>query len=172
MTEVEVRPLRPEDDRRSFRSGDPDLGRFFAKYAGQNQFKHHIGTTYVAVLDGLIVGFATVSAAAIAVDELSASLSRRLPRYPLPVLRLARMAVDTRVQGQGLGAQLLKAVFVLALEMAQRVGCIGVVVDAKDKAVDFYKNYGFEPIRLVEGELGDRPRPLPMFLALGSVPRP
>ena len=37
------------DDRTRFRSGDADLDRFFQAYAGQNQFRHHIGTTYVAV---------------------------------------------------------------------------------------------------------------------------
>ena len=46
---MEVRALRATDDRTTFRSGDPDLDRFLAKYAAQNQFRHHIGTTYVAV---------------------------------------------------------------------------------------------------------------------------
>ena len=43
---IEVRLLRQEDDRSRFRSGQPDLDRFFARYAGQNQFRHHIGSTY------------------------------------------------------------------------------------------------------------------------------
>ena len=46
---IEVRPLRETDNRATFRSGDPDLDHFFARYAGQNQFRHHTGTTYVAV---------------------------------------------------------------------------------------------------------------------------
>jgi len=48
---ITVRRLEPEDDRTNFRSGNVDLDRFFARYAGQNQFRHHIGTTYVAVDD-------------------------------------------------------------------------------------------------------------------------
>ena len=58
---AEVRLLRPTDDRSRFRSGNADLDRFFARYAGQNQFRHHVGVTYVAVRDDDILGFATVA---------------------------------------------------------------------------------------------------------------
>jgi GNAT superfamily N-acetyltransferase len=170
MAVVEVRPLGPRDDRSGFVSGDPDLDRFFQKYAGQNQFRHHVGTTYVAVIGGTIAGFATVSAASMHVDDIPEKLRRRLPRYPLPVLRLARLAVDQRMQQQGVGRQLLRAVLVLAREMANRVGCIGVLVDAKPGAVEFYRRYGFEELELLEGRLGDRPPPVPMFLPLDSIP--
>lgn len=90
---LEVRLLRPGDDRSQFRSGQPDLDRFFARYAGQNQFRHHIGSTYVAVAGGEIRGFMTVSPAQIAIDHLTLAQRKRLPHYPLPVLRLARLAV-------------------------------------------------------------------------------
>ena len=60
--EVVVRVLDPSDDRSHFRSGNIDLDRFFQRYAGQNQFRHHIGTTWVAVRGGSLLGFATVSA--------------------------------------------------------------------------------------------------------------
>ena len=84
---ITVRPLHPEDDRSNFRSGNVGLDRFFRRYAGQNQFKHHIGTTYVAVEDGEIVGFATVVASQIEISHLPAERRTCLPRYPLPVLR-------------------------------------------------------------------------------------
>ncbi len=171
MAPIEIRPLEPGDDRSGFVSGDPDLDRFFRKYAGQNQFRHHVGTTYVGVAGGAIAGFATVSAASIHVDEMPAKTRRSLPRYPLPVLRLARLAVDQRVRGQGVGRQLLRAVLLLAREMADRVGCVGVLVDAKPVAVDFYRQYGFEELEVVEGALGDRPQPVAMFLPLASIPR-
>ena len=54
---IEVRPLRLHDRRDQFASGDIDLDRFFQKFAGQNQFRLHIGTTYVAVGADEIVGF-------------------------------------------------------------------------------------------------------------------
>jgi hypothetical protein len=57
---IKVRKLEPTDDRSDFRSGNPDLDRFFIHYAGQNQFRHHIGTTYIAVEGDRILGFVTV----------------------------------------------------------------------------------------------------------------
>jgi len=170
MVPVEVRALAPADDRSGFASGDPDLDRFFQKYAGQNQFRHHIGTTYVAVAGETIAGFATVSAASMHVDHVPAKLRRRLPRYPLPVLRLARLAVDQRMRHQGVGRQLLRAMLLLAREMERRVGCVGVLVDAKPGAVQFYRRYGFEEVEILQGSLGDRPAPVPMFLPLESIP--
>ena len=167
---ISVRKLRPDDNRSTFESGDPDLDRFFKRFAGQNQFKHYVGTTYVADDGGLIVGFATVSAAQVEIRDLPPAKQGRLPRYPLPVLRLARLAVDGRAQGRGVGLTLLKAVFVLARAMARDFGCIGVVVDAKPQAVGFYERYGFTALEVVQGQLGDRPEPTPMFLEIGAIP--
>ena len=167
---IKVRRLEPTDDRSGFRSGNPDLDRFFIRYAGQNQFRHHIGTTYVAVKDDRILGFVTVAPSQIEIDDLPRARRKRLPRYPLPVLRLARLAVDERAQGQGVGRLLLRSVFVLAREMASSLGCIGVVIDAKPEAMDFYKRYGFEPLEVLQGALGDRPEPVPLFLPLSAVP--
>ena len=170
---LQVRRLEPHDDRTCFRSGSVDLDRFFLRYAGQNQFRHHIGTTYVAVReDGFIAGFATVTASEVATAALSATKRKRLPQYPLPVLRLARLAVDERAKGQGIGSLLLRAVLALARRMARDFGCVGVVVDAKPEAVAFYEKLGFVPLEVTAGQLGDRPEPLPMFLEVGLVPAP
>jgi hypothetical protein len=92
-----VRRLEPGDDRSNFRSGNLDLDRFFGRYAGQNQFRHHLATTYVADDgDDLTLGYATVTASELRPHRLPVRLRGRLPRYPLPVLRLARVAVDER----------------------------------------------------------------------------
>ena len=69
-----------------------------------------------------------------------------------------------------MGGELLRTVLLLAHEMADRVGCIGVLVDAKPDAVEYYRQYGFEELEILEGALGDRPPPIPMFLPLGAVP--
>ena len=167
--EVSVRRLGPRDDRTAFRSGDIDLDRFFQRYAGQNQFRHHIGTTYVAVKEDKIAGFATVSSGEVTVEKLARNLRRRLPAYPLPILRLARLAVDQRFQGHGIGRLLLRSTLTLALDMRDRVGCIGVVVDAKHDAVSFYSTLGFTPLELVRGAAGDRPEPVAMFLPIGQI---
>ena len=169
--DVAVRPLEPSDDRSAFRSGNIDLDRFFQRYAGQNQFRHHIGTSWVAVGEGRILGFATVSAAHLEVGELPTALRRKLPAYPLPVLRLARLAVAEEAKGLGVGRALLRAVFALAWRMADEFGCVGVVVDAKPEAVGFYERLGFSTLEHTKGALGDRPEPTAMFLELGAIPR-
>ena len=166
---MEIRGLRESDDRSQFRSGDPDLDRFFHKFAGQNQFKHYVGVTYVAVEDRRILGFATVTPAHVEIDGLPAAARKRLPRYPLPVLRLARLAVAQSAQGLGLGAQLLRFVFQLTLRMAEDYGYVGVVVDAKRGTIDFYEKYGFIRVDVTEGRSDARPEPTPMFLATRTI---
>jgi GNAT superfamily N-acetyltransferase len=166
---MEIRLLRESDDRSSFRSGDLDLDRFLQKYAGQNQFRHHIGATYVAVEAGRVLGYATVAPGHIEIEDLPAKLRKKLPRYPLPVLRLARLAVDATVRGQGLGKQLLRFVLNLALRMADDFGCVGVLVDAKADAVQFYQRLGFIELEVVEGQSEARPIPTPLFLPIGDI---
>lgn len=169
---ITIRRLAPDDDRTKFRSVNIDLDRFFARYAGQNQFRHHIGTTYVAIGDhGQIAGFATVAAAELTTVALPLSRRRGLPTYPLPVLRLARLAVDERHQRQGIAHTLLRGVFTLAWKMATDTGCLGVVVDAKPEAIGFYEKLGFVVLYPVAGQLGDRPEPRAMFLELGAIPK-
>lgn len=166
---VAIRRLRRDDDRSSFRSGNDDLDRFFRRYAGQNQYRDHLGTTWVAVEDSGIVGFATVSTGQLEAVDLPSDRPE-LPRYPLPILRLARLAVAAGELRQGTGLALLLFVFRLARRMADLVGCVGVVVDAKPEAVAFYQRFGFRPLRTRAGRLGDRPEPTPMFLELGAIP--
>jgi GNAT superfamily N-acetyltransferase len=166
---VEIRPLAPGDDRSDFSCGQADLDRFFEHYAGQNQFKLHLAVTYVALIEGRIVGFATVAASSIERTSVpSARLRKRLPSYPLPVLRLARLGVDTRAQGLGIGRALLRHVLGLALEPRDRLGCVGVVTDAKPHAVAFYATLGFQRIEGVrEGLLVSEPTP--MFLGIETI---
>src|SRR5437867_6223941 len=119
---MEIRALRSSDDRSAFQSGDERLDRFFRTYAGQNQFRHYLGVTYVAVDDHRVRGFATVAPGQIDVEDLPAAMRKKLPRYPLPILRLARLAVDRSAQSRGLGTQLLRFVCRLAGKMADDYG--------------------------------------------------
>lgn len=167
--EMEIRRLREEDDRSNFRSGDDDLDRFFHRFAGQNQFRHHVGVNYVAADSGRILAFATVSAGQLEGDALPLTLRRKLPSYPLPVLRLARLAVDWEAHGQGLGKNLLRFTIHLAAAMAADYGCVGIVVDAKTEAREFYAKYGFVELAAIEGASDTRPAPMPMFLAMRAI---
>ena len=165
-----IRRLRAEDDRAAFVSGNSDLDRFFHRFAGQNQFRHHIGVTYVAVLQDQILGFATLAAAEVEIDRLPKAGQRRLPRYPLPVLRIARLAVALGARDLGIGRQLLRFALALARKMSQELGCIGVLVDAKPEAVAFYRRYGFEALEVLEGALAEAPEPVALFLPLSAIP--
>ena len=166
---MEIRLLRPGDDRTHFCSGDVSLDQFFKVYAGQNQFKHYLGVTYVAVQEGQVLGYATVAPGQIHADELPAAKKIRTARYPVPILRLARLAVDRTVQQQGLGAQLLRYVLALAANMADSFGCAGVVVDAKATAVPFYRRYGFTEFEALSGAADVRPMATPMFLGMRAI---
>lgn len=166
---IEVRLLGEADDRSSFQSGDEQLDLFFRRYAGQNQFRHHIGTTYVAVEDSAILGFATVTVGHVEIEDLPSSLRKKLPDYPLPILRLARLAVAQNAQRRGVGEHLMRTVFSVAIELREKLGCVGVVVDAKPGAEDYYTRHGFVDLEVVEGTLEERPTPKPMFLPLSAV---
>lgn len=166
---MEIRALRQSDDRSAFRSGDEALDRFFRRFAGQNQFRHYLGVTYVAVDAGRILGFATVAPRHIDIEDLPERMRRKLPRYPVPVLGLARLAVDESARSMGLGAQLLRFVLKLAAKMADEVGCAGVVVDAKPGAVAFYAKYGFTPFEPLEGQSEARPAPAALWLPIRAI---
>ncbi len=162
--------MAPADERGHFRSGNDDLDLFFHRFAGQNQFRHHIGVTYVAVEADAIVGFVTVTPAEILIDDLPSDRRARLPHYPLPVLRVTRLAVDRSAQGRRIGHALLRFALWLARRTAEQVGCVGVVVDAKPAAVTFYRRFGFEELGVIEGGLLDRPAPSALFLPLSAIP--
>jgi GNAT superfamily N-acetyltransferase len=165
---IEIRLLEQADDRKAFRSGDADLDGFFQKYAWQNQFRHHVGNTYVAVEHAKIVGFVTVAPSGIELDRLPADL-KKLPRYPIPILRVARLAVSEGAQGKGVGKRLMRAAFAMAIDLRERLGCAGVVVDAKRDAESFYSSLGFEPLEVIEGQIEERPAPKPMFLSIREI---
>ena len=166
---AEIRALERNDDRSSFCSGDEALDLFFHRYAGQNQFRHHVGVTYVAVEDARILGFATVAPGTLDADDIPGE--RRMPPYPVPVLRLARLAVGRDERGRGLGRRLLRFTIEMAETMRDELGCVGVVVDAKAGAEEFYRERGFVAINVVKGASSILPAPIPMFLPLGAVPR-
>lgn len=167
---MEIRALLPSDDRSGFSSGNIELDRFFQRFAGQNQFRVQLGVTHVAVERGQILGFATVSAAQVKLAQLPELERRRLPAYPVPVIRLSRMAVATPAQGRGVGAALLRHVNLLAVELStDKVGCAGVLVDAKPEAREFYARYGFIELEPEVGELASHFQATPMFLGVQKI---
>lgn len=167
-----IRRLEEGDDRKGFTCGDVELDRFFVNYAGQNQFRHHIGSTYVASDGARIVGYLTAAAGAIEVEKMPGKTGRGLPQYPAPILRVARLGVALDCQGQGLGPQLLRYAVKLAIAMAETYGCVALVVDAYASAVPFYAKYGFVAYAdadIAEGESRTRPRTTMMILPMKTI---
>ncbi|CAN5458010.1 GNAT family N-acetyltransferase [soil metagenome] len=140
---VAIELLAKHHQREDFDCGEPELNEFLQRQAGQLGRKG-FGKTYVALgADGLaVIGFVTLSAGQVETQRLPPKL--KLPRYPVPMLRLGRLGVDRRAQGQGAGRQLLSFALQLALEFSRSVGLYAVVVDAKhDKARAYYQTMGF-----------------------------
>ncbi|KAF0209419.1 MAG: hypothetical protein FD171_144 [Actinobacteria bacterium] len=165
-----VRTLERSDVRVGFSCGEPSLDVFLERYAWQNQTRHNLGVTYAAIDDWTrrVVGYFTIAAASIASDSADAPLAPG-GYSEIPVVRIARLAVDTRVQGIGLGSELLHAALRIALEESTRIGCAGVVIDARPEATGFYERFGFRPLGILVGGGATRPRPVPMWLVIGSV---
>lgn len=135
--------------RASFDCGVQELNIFLHQYANQNQQKN-ISKTYVAVNQEdlnnpkRIYGYYTLASGHLNIKEISQEISCRLPKHPVPIIRIARLATDTSFQGQGIGGFLLYQALNTILDVADKIGIYAVVVDAKnDIAKSFYKSYEF-----------------------------
>ena len=136
-------------DRASFSSGSLELDRYIRQGASQD-IKRNVARVFVATLENqpAIGGFYSLSAASFQRDKLPKDQARRLPHYPVPSVLLGRLAVDQKLQGQGLGAFLLMDAMHRALMATQAVAMHALVVDAKnDNASTFYRKYGFIPLQ-------------------------
>ncbi len=141
--------IRADDGRGGFRSSSAALDLFFSKHAFDNDTRG-IGRTYVLRGDPgdksspMVLGFFTVSMATATSDDLSQVEVHKLPRYPMPVALIGRLATDERVRGKRHGERLLIEALRLILSAADSIGCLGIIVDAKDeRAAGFYEKYGF-----------------------------
>jgi len=169
MAEPAIRRLLATDDTRRFRCGDEDYDLFLQRYAGQNQDRLFVGTTYVACDGSLVVGYVTVAVGQLDRDDVPSEVRGGLPRYPLPVLRLARLAVAEAIRGRGLGGRLAAHAFAVALQVRAAAGCVGVVVDALPSRIGFHSELGFEEMELKSGQSAIRPQPVSMFLPIAAV---
>jgi predicted N-acetyltransferase YhbS len=147
---VGIRRLTRLDDVSSFCCGTHEYDVFLRRYACINQDDLYVGKTHVLVEGGEILGYVTTAPGELRFDERPATLGR-LPRYPAPILRLARLAVDQRHHGRGIGKKLVWFVLSESLKMNSEFGCVGVLVDALPDRVSFYEQLGFEEVRLAAG---------------------
>jgi len=147
-------PVAARHDRKRFDCGDEDLNRYLQRYARQN---HDSGGAkcFVAAEESAperVLGFYTLSPASLTYARTPETLRRGLGRYEVPVFRLGWFAVDASVQGRGLGGDLLLAAGERALLVAEHVGGVALLIDAKHRrAADWYRRYGAVP--LLDAEL-------------------
>ncbi|MDB5440432.1 MAG: GCN5-related N-acetyltransferase [Caulobacteraceae bacterium] len=147
LADLRVEPLGPQHDRAAFFSGALPLDRYFKTQAGQDA-RRNLAAPFVLLLpDGTIAGYYTLAATGIRLAEMPASVTRRLPAYPLiPAILLGRLAVGLDYRGAGYGRFLLADALHRALR--SEIGAFAVVVDAKDDtARRFYEREAFLPLR-------------------------
>jgi predicted N-acetyltransferase YhbS len=101
--------------------------------------------TYITHRENRVVGYYSLCAASVSKEEASARVAKYQPGYPIPVILLARLAVDKSYQGKGLGSALLKDALYRSFEGSKLVGARAILVHTVDKeAKQFYKHFGFE----------------------------
>jgi ribosomal protein S18 acetylase RimI-like enzyme len=139
------KPIAAQFDRSRFDCGKEPLNRYIQQFARQNHDRG-IAKTFVALPDAesvTIAGFYATGAASITFAAFPNS-EKRLPRYPIPVMRIAQLAVDRRFQGMRLGEELLMEALHRAILVHEVTGIYAVVVDAiDDEAKHFYQRYEF-----------------------------
>jgi GNAT superfamily N-acetyltransferase len=142
-------PIGARHDRKSFDCGTPELNIYLQRYARQNHVSGG-AKCFVAVAPEApqrVLGYYTLSPASLLYARTPELHRRGLGRYDVPVFRLGRLAVDLAVQGRGLGGRLLMAAGQRALLVAEHVGGVALIIDAKDqRAADWYRGYGAEPL--------------------------
>ena len=142
-----VERLHPKrHDRAGFDCGEPSLDTYLREQAVQ----HHragIGTTHVLVDDvapARVLGYYTLSAAQLLLTDLQEADRKHLPRYPVPAVRMGRLAVSAGEQGKGHGDYLLGHAVARCLGLREQFGVRVLLVDAlHEKAACFYRAYGF-----------------------------
>jgi GNAT superfamily N-acetyltransferase len=140
-----VRKLAATDQVDAFDCGQTALNQFLQRYAWVNQ-KANSAQTYVCCKGDVVVGFYSLAVGSVDPEVAPARVMKGLARYPVPVMILARLAVDTEHQRQGLGQALLKDALLRTAQAAEIAGIRCLLVHAKDdEAKQWYMSWEFEP---------------------------
>jgi len=161
---VKVEPLGPSHNRAAFHCGVAELDQYLHHQASQDA-KRKVAAPFVMIDTsgaGVILGYYTLSAYAVRLQELPEPLARKLPRYPLlPATLVGRLAVGSEHRGRNLGRLLLMDALHRSWRNTAEIGSIGVVVEAYDESARaFYRRHEFT-------SLLDRPDKL--FLSMRTI---
>ena len=128
-----------------FDCDNAELNHYIRRFALINNL-HGSARTFVTFQDKEVVGYYTLTIGSVGKEETPQRISKGLGKYPVPVIILARLAVDKRFQGKGIGQSLLKDALLRIVGAADEIGGRAVLVHAKDnEAKEFYLKFGFEP---------------------------
>lgn len=153
LPDTDIRLLETTDDRETFNSSSEPLNLYLQKQVSQD-VKRRIATCFVAVEpSGKIAGYYTLASTGVALVNIPETYRKKLPRYPtVPAVLMGRLAVDDDYRGMGLGALLLADA--LKRIAKAEIAAYALVVEAKDeKAVAFYRHFGFIPFQDAEKHL-------------------
>jgi GNAT superfamily N-acetyltransferase len=146
----------------AFNCGTAPLNMYLQRFVLVNQSAGG-AQTYVAAKDARIVGYYSLSTASVEYDQAPSRAKKGLARHPIPVILIARLAVDQSWQGKGLGAALLVDALRRILAASEIVGIRAVLVHAKDEAARrFYEHFDFDPSPV---------DPMHLFLLIKEVAR-
>ena len=140
-----VRKLSASDTVDSFDCGQPALNQFLQRFALVNQ-KSNSAQTYVICCSDAVVGFYSLAVGSVDPATAAPRVIKGVAQHPVPVMILARLAVDLQHQGVGLGKALLKDALMRTAQAADIAGIRELLVHAKDdSARQWYLNWEFEP---------------------------
>lgn len=140
-----VEKPRPDHPVEGFDCGREELNRYLLRYAWTNQ-QAGAAQTYVGLVGEVVVGYHSLAVGQVTREEVPERLSKGLARHPVPIMLLARLAVDVRWQGQGVGQALLRDAMQRTLQAADIAGIRAFAVHAKDEqAKSFYQRFDFIP---------------------------
>jgi GNAT superfamily N-acetyltransferase len=138
-----VEKLRPDHPIEEFDCGRDELNRYLVRYAWSNQ-QAGAAQTYVGLAGDQVVGYHTLAAGQAMREDAPERLTKGFARHPVPVMLLARLAVDRRWQGKGVGKALLRDAMQRTLQAADIAGIRAMAVHAKDaEACTFYERFDF-----------------------------
>jgi GNAT superfamily N-acetyltransferase len=163
--DLTITPLDKRHDRNNFDCGEATLNAYLSRYANQD-IRRRVSRVFVASAPTgpqRVIGYYSLSAGSLAAADLPEEFRRRLPRYPVPVALVGRLAVDRSYHGQGFGAVLIADALQRIALAGQVMAVYAAVVDALDEsAAAFYRQFGF--ISLPS-------QPLKLFLPMDTVTR-
>ena len=127
-----------------FDCGNNDLNTYLQKYAFAND-SVNISKTFVCLNDeeNHILGYYTLCATNVMNANLPDTIKEKLPKYPCPCAKIARLAVEKENQNKGLGKELLKDAFLRIINASSSIGIYAITVDAKEESKTFYEKYNF-----------------------------